>query len=229
MRAVFAALPAHDRLWCLGDTIGYGPNPNECLAAMRERAQYVLTGNHDLASLGVISLATFNPLARVANEWNNKQLEDDLRAYLAERPDRIDLDDPAATLAHGSPRDPVWEYVLDEVTAFQNLAHFTAPVCFIGHSHVPLVFAYHADRTAAFGHAEAGYVVELKPDSRYIINPGSVGQPRDNDPRAAFAVWDTASSTVAFHRVAYDVGETQRRMRQAKLPSALAERLAVGR
>jgi len=226
MRAVLDALPAHDQVWCLGDTIGYGPNPNECLAEMRERAQHVLTGNHDLASLGAISLATFNPLARKANEWNNQQLADDLRAYLVERPARIDL--PEATLAHASPRDPVWEYVLDKVAAKENLAHFTAPICFIGHSHVPLVFAHSADRTE-FHHAEDGDVLELKPDSRYIVNPGSVGQPRDSDPRASFAVWDTDAHTVTFHRVQYDVAETQRRMREAKLPSALAERLAVGR
>lgn len=119
MRAVLDALPTHDQVWCLGDTIGYGPNPNECLTEMRERAQHVLTGNHDLASLGAISLETFNPLARAANQWNNKQLEDDLRAYLAERPAREDL--PEATLAHASPRDPVWEYVLDEKTAFSTL------------------------------------------------------------------------------------------------------------
>jgi diadenosine tetraphosphatase ApaH/serine/threonine PP2A family protein phosphatase len=244
MRAVLDALPAHDHIWCLGDTIGYGPNPNECLREMRERAQHVLTGNHDLASLGAISLVTFNPLARAANEWNNKQLDDELRAYLAERPARIDLDaefqpypperadrsaQDAATLAHASPRDPVWEYVLDEVVAKENLAHFTAPICFIGHSHVPLVFAYHLGPSLEFGHAEAAYVVELKPDSRYIVNPGSVGQPRDSDPRAAFAVWDTEAHTITFHRVQYDVAETQRRMREAKLPSALAERLALGR
>lgn len=226
MRAVLDALPAHDYVWCLGDTIGYGPNPNECLVEMCQRAQHVLTGNHDLASLGEISLATFNPLARAANEWNNKQLEDDLRAYLKERPARIDL--PEATLVHASPRDPVWEYVLDEKTAFENLAHFTTPICFIGHSHVPLMFAHSAERTE-FHHVEDGYVLELKPDSRYIVNPGSVGQPRDSDPRAAFAVWDTDANTVTFHRVTYDVAETQRRMRAAKLPSALAERLAVGR
>lgn len=226
MRAVLDALPAHDHVWCLGDTIGYGPNPNECLAEMRERAQHVLTGNHDLASLGEISLETFNPLARAANEWNNKQLHDDLRAYLKERPARVDL--PPATLAHASPRDPVWEYVLDEKAAFENLAHFTAPVCFIGHSHVPLVFAYSTDRIE-FRHADAGHVLELKPESRYIINPGSVGQPRDSDPRAAFAVWDTDAGTITFHRVTYDVAETQRRMRKAKLPSALADRLAIGR
>ncbi len=227
MRAVLDALPAHDHVWCLGDTIGYGPNPNECLAEMRERAQHVLTGNHDLASLGEISLATFNPLARRANEWNNEQLDDDLRAYLKARPARIDL--PEATLAHASPRDSVWEYVLDEVAAKENLAHFTAPICFIGHSHVPLVFAYHPGPSLEFGHAEAEYVVELKPDSRYIINPGSVGQPRDSDPRAAFAVWDTEAHTITFHRVPYDVAETQRRMREAKLPTALADRLALGR
>ncbi len=227
MRAVLDALPPHDHLWCLGDTIGYGPNPNECLAAMRDQAQYVLTGNHDLASLGAISLITFNRLARVANEWNNQQLDPDLRAYLEERPARLDLDE--ATLAHASPRDPVWEYVLDDLTAFHNLAHFTTQICFIGHSHVPLIYAYHADKITEFRQTVADEVIELQSDSRYIINPGSVGQPRDNDPRAAFAVWDTDAGIVTFHRVEYDVAETQRRMREAKLPEPLADRLAYGR
>lgn len=227
MRAVLHALPPHDHLWCLGDTIGYGPNPNECLAEMRERAQHVLTGNHDLASIGAISLITFNRLARVANEWNNQQLDPDLRTYLQERPARLDLDE--ATLAHASPRDPVWEYVLDDLSAYQNLAHFPTQICFIGHSHVPLVYAHHADKTTEFRQTVADEVIELDPDARYIINPGSVGQPRDNDPRAAFAVWDTDAASVTFHRVEYDVAETQRRMREAKLPEPLADRLAYGR
>jgi hypothetical protein len=114
--AVLAALPPYDQLWCLGDTIGYGPEPNRCLATIRERATHALTGNHDLACLGAVSLADFNALARTANEWNNRQLDPELRAYLESLPASLPLP-PDATLAHASPRDPIWEYILDPETA----------------------------------------------------------------------------------------------------------------
>lgn len=226
--AVLAALPTCDQLWCLGDTIGYGPRPNECLALVRERATYVLTGNHDLACLGEVSLADFNALARQANLWNNQQLQPDLRAYLHERPAMLPAE-PDATLAHASPRDPIWEYILDVGTALDNLQHFTTSICFVGHSHVPLVFALHANQQVEFSHAEAGRVVQMQPGSRYIFNPGSVGQPRDGDARAAYAVWDTGAQTIRFERVPYDIGATQQQMRAARLPSPLIERLQYGR
>ncbi len=228
VEAVLAALPPHDQLWCLGDTIGYGPRPNECLAAVQERATHVLTGNHDLASLGAISLADFNSLARQANEWNNRQLKPELRAYLHERPATIVVE-PDVTLAHASPRDPIWEYILDVETALDNLQHFATAICFVGHSHVPLAFEVPVDGRVSFAHAPAGHVTEIEPGARYIFNPGSVGQPRDGDPRAAFALWDTAEATIRFERVPYDIGATQRQMREARLPAMLAERLQYGR
>ncbi len=141
LEAVLEAMPPYDELWCLGDTIGYGPRPNECLTYMRDRATHVLTGNHDLASLGEISLANFNSLARDANLWNNKQLKPELRAYLSKRLARLDVE-PEATLAHASPRDPIWEYILDSDTALDNLSYFRRQVCLVGHSHVPLIYAY---------------------------------------------------------------------------------------
>ncbi len=228
LETVLAALPPHDQLWCLGDTIGYGPRPNECLALVRERATHVLTGNHDLACLGVISLVDFNSLARQANEWNNRQLKPDLRAYLRERPEKITAE-PDVTLAHASPRDPIWEYILDLETALDNLEHYKTSICFVGHSHVPIIFEVPVDGLVTFDHAQAGQVVQLEPGARYIFNPGSVGQPRDNDPRAAFAVWDTDAATLQFERVPYDIGTTQRQMRDARLPSMLADRLQYGR
>ncbi len=227
LEAVLDALPAHDEIWCLGDTIGYGPDPNPCLITVRDRARYALTGNHDLACLGEVSLADFNMLARIANQWNGKQIQSDLRAYIRTLPAHLDLP-PDATLAHGSPRDPIWEYVLDALVAIDNLSYFDTPVCFIGHSHVPIIFAYHADGTHDFHHAEADETVQLQPDSRYIFNPGSVGQPRDGDPRAAYVLWDTESSMIHFRRVTYDIAETQRRMRAVGLPAMLADRLAYG-
>ncbi len=225
--AVLAVAPPYDELWCLGDTIGYGPEPNLCLARMSKLATQALTGNHDLACLGAVPLDDFNPVARIANEWNNRQLEPEMRHWLAARPARLDVE--GATLAHASPRDPVWEYVLDRQVAAENLAHFTTQVCFIGHSHVPLLFAQSSAGQTQFGLAATNQVTELQPDTRYIINPGSVGQPRDGDPRAAYAVWDTDAQTVRWCRVPYDIAATQRAMRDANLPAILADRLALGR
>lgn len=228
LEAVLDALPDHDQLWCLGDTIGYGPRPNECLAHMRERSTHTLTGNHDLASLGEVSLADFNALARQANQWNNRQLEPGLRAYLHERPAMMTAE-PGATLAHASPRDPIWEYILDVGTALDNLDHFSSPLCLVGHSHVPMIFAMHRDGRVDFTHAEAGQVVQIRPDSRYIFNPGSIGQPRDGDPRAAYALWDTTAGSLRFERLPYDIAVTQQQMRAAGLPALLIERLQYGR
>lgn len=226
--AVCEALPEHDELWCLGDTIGYGPRPNECIVAMRDTARYVLTGNHDLASLGAISLDMFNALARRANQWNNRQLQPELRAWLAEQPAKL-APGPDATIAHASPRDPVWEYVLDARTAEENLAFFDTPICFVGHSHVPTIYGRHEDGQVEFRRGAPGELLQLRPDARYIVNPGSVGQPRDGEPRAAYAVWDTQARTIRFERVAYDIATTQRQMRDAGLPDMLAQRLAFGR
>ncbi len=227
LEAVLEQLPPYDQLWCLGDTIGYGPRPNECLEYMRSLATHVLTGNHDLGCLGKISLVDFNTVARIANEWNGRQLTPELRAFLDERPALVAAE-PDATLAHASPRDPVWEYILDAGTARANLAHFASTLCLVGHTHVPMRFALHADGKTEFGHMQRGMTVELQPGSRYIVNPGSVGQPRDENPQAAYALWDTEARTIRFERIGYDVGATQKQILAAGLPPALAERLAVG-
>lgn len=226
--AVLAALPPYDEIWCLGDTIGYGPEPNRCLATIRERTTHALTGNHDLACLGAVSLADFNALARAANEWNNRQLDPDLRAFLAGLPARLTVP-PTVTLAHASPRDPIWEYILDPATARANLRYFETPLCFVGHSHVPTIFRMASDDAWDFRRAQPDELLEIAANARYIINPGSVGQPRDGDPRAAYAIWDTEARTIHFKRVAYDVAATQQQMRAVGLPDLLAERLAFGR
>ena len=225
--AVLNAAPTHDEVWCLGDTIGYGPQPNECLARIRQRAKHVLTGNHDLACLGEVPLDDFNPVAQIANMWNNAQLDAELRAWLRERPARLDLE--TATLAHASPRDPIWEYVLDRNVARANLDHFTTPVGLVGHSHVPLQYMLRADGKQLFEHIRPGQVVQLDPSSRYILNPGSVGQPRDGDARASYAVWNTEAHTIRVNRVAYDIAATQKQMRDVDLPDVLWQRLAYGR
>jgi predicted phosphodiesterase len=225
---VLSVAGEYDQLWNLGDTIGYGPRPNECVVAMRARADRMLSGNHDLACLGKIDLSDFNPDARTANIWNGKQLADDNRAVLDGLAPSMEVDD-RFLLAHGSPREPVWEYLLSRAQAEDNFELFTQQVCFIGHSHVPLVVRLHPDGTCGDPMlGEADTLFELEPGFRYFFNPGSVGQPRNQDPRAAYIILDTDANTVLFKRIEYDVPQTQRQMREAHLPPALIRRLEYG-
>lgn len=227
LETVLSVAGAYDQLWNLGDTIGYGPRPNECVAIVGA-ARVIIAGNHDLACLGKVDLSDFNPDARSANIWNGEQLKPEHRMLLEDLPPRHDVDDHFLT-AHGSPREPVWEYLLTRAQAQANFKLFEQQVCFIGHSHVPLIFRRHPDgRCDEPVLPPAGEVVELNPDIRYIMNPGSVGQPRNQDPRAAYAILDTDAGTVRFNRVEYDVAETQRQMREAGLPLALILRLEYG-
>ena len=227
LEAVLEALPLYDQLWCLGDTIGYGPRPNECLDYIRGLGTYVLTGNHDLACLGEVSVEDFNPLARRATAWTAAQLLPDLRTYLHERPAILQVEHDM-TLAHASPRDPIWEYIDSIPIARANFAYFPTRVCLVGHTHVPMVVALDQDGQMQFGHMQHGEVCLLQPGSRYIVNPGSVGQPRDGNPEAAYALWDSEAATIQFGRIGYDVGATQKQILQAGLPVPLAERLAYG-
>jgi diadenosine tetraphosphatase ApaH/serine/threonine PP2A family protein phosphatase len=227
LEAVLEQLPPYDQLWCLGDTIGYGPQPNECLQYMRDLATHTLSGNHDLGCLGKVSLVDFNDIARTANEWNGKQLLPDLRAYLDTQPSAL-ATEHGATLAHASPRDPVWEYIDTLAIAQDNLRFFSSQICFVGHTHVPMRFACDLDGRVEFGHMQRGSVIQLQPNVRYIVNPGSVGQPRDQNPQAAYALWDTAAGTIRFERIGYDIAATQKQILEAGLPPELAERLALG-
>jgi predicted phosphodiesterase len=226
--AVLGAAGSFDALWCLGDTIGYGPRPNECVELMRKHAQIAITGNHDLACLGKIDLRDFNPDARKANIWNGAQLKDENRAWLEPLPPSVHVD-KQFFVAHGSPREPIWEYLLMPDQAAANFELFSNQVCFIGHSHVQLGFRMrnggeHAERFVP----ESGRTIELSDTTRFFINPGSVGQPRDQDPRAAYALLDTGANTVSFQRVSYDIPKTQRQMKDEGLPMALIRRLEYG-
>jgi predicted phosphodiesterase len=227
LETILAVAGSYDQLWNLGDTIGYGPRPNECVAAM-EHASVMIAGNHDLACLGKVDLSDFNPDARTANIWNGNQLEPDYRTLLEALPPERNVNEQFRVV-HGSPREPVWEYLLTAEQARENFVLFDNQVCFMGHSHVPLIFRSQADDYCDGPLLPAaGDMIELEPDTRYFINPGSVGQPRDQDPRAAYAVLDTETGTVRFNRVEYDIAETQRQMRDAQLPNALIRRLEYG-
>jgi predicted phosphodiesterase len=225
--AVLQEVGEVDQLWCLGDIVGYGPRPNECVALLSESKHLAVAGNHDCAVVGRISLDEFNPFAALAAQWTTNQLSDAARSYLTALPTMQTAGE--FTLAHGSPREPVWEYVLKTSVAGKSFDHFEGPFSLVGHTHVPSNFARAPDGEVHSYQVDGDRDVSLaRPGWRFILNPGSVGQPRDDDPRASYLTIDTDSGTAAWHRVAYDIAATQQQMRSAKLPARLVERLAHG-
>jgi diadenosine tetraphosphatase ApaH/serine/threonine PP2A family protein phosphatase len=226
LEAVLAAIEAEapDELWCLGDLVGYGPRPNECCAAIAERADVCLAGNHDLAVRGTIDLGEFHGEAGLAATWTRKVLEPEWQSLL----DRLEPEGVAhgAALYHGSARDPVWEYVLSDEGALATFELTGSPLVLVGHSHVALQIVQ-SDREVGGSVAPADTEVAFG-GVRALLNPGSVGQPRDGDPRAAFLLLDLDAQHAHFRRVEYDVERTQREMREAGLPEMLAGRLRLG-
>ena len=227
LEAVLADAPSYDQMWCLGDLVGYGPDPNECIERIQELPHLSLAGNHDWAVLAKLDLSSFNVDARIANLWTQGELTLAAQEYLSELPVQMEQDN--LSIAHASPREPVWEYVLDVNVAYPNFAHFSTTVCMVGHSHVPLVFILDEQRRRC----EAMYPTNSEPmplgPRRMIVNPGSVGQPRDGDPRASYAILDSEAMTWELRRVVYPVEIVQERMRARGLPSRLISRLELGR
>jgi diadenosine tetraphosphatase ApaH/serine/threonine PP2A family protein phosphatase len=218
---------APDLCLCLGDTVGYGPNPNECAARIRELAGPAIMGNHDLAAIGVLDTSAFSPLARTAIEWTIGVVSEDTRRWLVTLPDRIEVPDFLAV--HGSPRDPIEEYILDLPTSLAIFSEHAFSLCLVGHSHVPGTFILEANGTVSARALPVGETVPLARSCRYIINVGSVGQPRDGDPRAGYLLLDTGSRSVTLRRLPYPIAATQEKMAALGLPNPLAERLAMGR
>ena len=214
-----------EEFWCLGDIVGYGPDPSPCIELLRKYKHVCVAGNHDLAAIGKLALASFNPDAAFACRWTAKQLSPGDIEYLGSLPSVIEKDD--FTLVHGSPREPIWEYVVSVDTAQQNLAYFRTQYCLVGHSHQPAVFT--CDETGA---CSAQYFVMDSPlalgESRLFINPGGVGQPRDGDPRASYAIYDSEDRLVRLYRVVYDIRSTQAKMQAHGLPARLVARLSAG-
>jgi predicted phosphodiesterase len=226
LEAVLAALADDppDEVWCLGDLVGYGPKPNECCALVQSRASVCLSGNHDLAVIGTIDLAEFSGDAAAAAAWTRGVLEDEGRSFLA----GLEPAGKAADVAlfHGSARDPVWEYILSDEAAAATLLLTEEPLVLVGHSHAALQVSLR-DTGLDGGLAPDGTTLELA-GARWLLNPGSVGQPRDGDARAAYLVLDLDARSAMFRRVAYDIERTQAEMRDVRLPEQLVERLSVG-
>ena len=216
---------APDAVWCLGDLVGYGPRPNECCALVEDRADLCLIGNHDLGVLGRLDLEDFSYDAAASARWTAEVLAEGPRTYLESLEAEATHD--GFGLYHASARDPVWEYVLTPFAALTSFAVSDARVLLVGHSHVALAFKL-ADQRLETTIAPGGTELDLSGEGRWILNPGSVGQPRDGDARAAYLVIDEEAERAYYRRVDYLVERTQEEIRAEGLPEPLAERLAHG-
>jgi predicted phosphodiesterase len=227
LEAVLTSIDADapDAVWCLGDLVGYGPQPNPCCTLVAERADVCLIGNHDLGVLGRLDLDDFSADAAAVARWTAEVLEDQPRAFLEGLEPKGRQDDIG--LYHASARDPVWEYVLTPFAALASFSSTDARLILVGHSHVALAFAL-VDWTLETIIAPDGLELDLSGEGRWILNPGSVGQPRNGDPRAAYFILDLEAETALYRRVEYPVEKTQAEIREAGLPEPLAERLEHG-
>ena len=236
--AVLAHAGAVDAVWHLGDVVGYGPDPDGVVGRLADIGAAGVLGNHDAAALGGPEIEWFNPEARAAVEWTRDTIAGATRAWLDGLPERLVLD--SLTLVHGSPRDPLREYITSLGSARENLDDLGTPLGLHGHTHVPIAFVEDGGRLGVLGPRD-GTVLRLE-GRRALLNPGSVGQPRDGDPRASYLVLELAEPAadggptgtgvadlvIRWHRVAYDIGEVQDAMRAVGLPRRLVDRLEIG-
>ena len=218
-----------DAVWSLGDCVGYGPQPGECIARLRGLQTVLIAGNHERAATGAITTDDFNPAAATAAEWTKERLSASEKQFLDSLPEVERQTD--FTLVHGTLRWPIWEYMISPEAVLGHLALQETPFGLVGHTHVPMVAS--ADERAPDGALmrllEDGEVVDLDRQRPIVLNPGSVGQPRDGDPRASYAVYDTDAASITLHRVEYDIPETQKLMAEEGLPLWLIQRLSAGR
>lgn len=228
LEAVLAALKPYDAVWQLGDIVGYGPQPDEVVALLTSVGATGVRGNHDSAAIGLLDTDAFNDDARTAVEWTADHIQPVTRDWLAALPLRAENE--PFTLVHGSPRDPTWEYVYSAGVARANMSLFETAHCLVGHTHVPLVFRQRGSKVEGIN-INDGTSLALGAE-RLVINPGSVGQPRDGDPRASAMLIDAdagdGAATLEWHRVEYPITKVQELMQQVGLPRRLSARLQFG-
>jgi predicted phosphodiesterase len=214
-----------DKIWCLGDIVGYGPDPHECIELLRETDNICVAGNHDRAVIGKLDITSFNPNAAEAVKWTTEKLSIGDITYLKNLPESVQEDD--FTLVHGSPREPIMEYILSMSVARQNFDCFRTKYCLVGHTHVPQAYSLDKDDNCT----ATRFLPTIKlitGETRLIINPGAVGQPRDGHPEASYAIYDSRTRVVQLRRVPYDIRQTQDRIMESGLPPRLASRLETG-
>jgi len=215
-----------DYVWCLGDVVGYGPDPNECCELLKTLPHLCLAGNHDWAALGRLDIRTFNADARKAVNWTTQVLKPANVEYLNALPTTFVIGQ--YTLAHGSPREPVWEYILDPLIAASNFPHFETPYCLVGHTHTPIIYMQASNMGETDMLQPTYRQTRALNGHRLIINPGSVGQPRDSNPDAAYSILEVEAMTWEHRRVAYPIKVTQDKMRRVEMPERLIARLEHG-
>lgn len=213
-------------VWCLGDVVGYGPDPNECVELLRTLPHLCLAGNHDWAALGRLDIRTFNPDARKAVSWTRDTLTPENTQYLEDLPTTFVIG--SYTLAHGSPREPVWEYILEPLIAALNFPYFETPYCLVGHTHQPVIYEQINDAGDTQAILPTYRQQRTLNGHRQIINPGSVGQPRDSNKDAAYGVLHVEEGVFEHRRVPYPIHVTQEKMRKLDLPERLITRLEHG-
>jgi diadenosine tetraphosphatase ApaH/serine/threonine PP2A family protein phosphatase len=232
LTAVLETEPAErawDQLLVLGDLVGYGAAPNEVVDRIRElNPVAIIRGNHDKAACGLEDGSNFNQVARLAALWTLETLTPDNRQYLKELPVGPEAIDDLVEICHGSPFDED-HYIFDGEDALRALGSSGRPVCLFGHTHLPVVFHYEKEAFDGFVPEDGETTIDLRPDARYLVNAGSVGQPRDGDARAAYGIYDSSARALTLKRIAYPIDAAQRRILSAGLPASLANRLAVGR
>jgi len=215
-----------DQVVCLGDVVGYGPNPNECLELVRQHSEIIITGNHDFACIETSELYYFNKYAKEAIEWTLTVITNENLQYLSDLPFDAKIDD--YYLVHSNPLDPQsWDYILSRDDARSNFPEFEEQICFIGHSHHPII--YIEDQDGGDLTSSRDNRIQIEEGRRYIINVGSVGQPRDGNPDAAYGIIDTMNQHYELKRVSYNVHQTYQKMIAVHLPQFLADRLLIGR
>jgi predicted phosphodiesterase len=226
-----AKVAGYDQALCCGDLVGYGPNPIEAIDGIRGLNAITIRGNHDRVAAGLDEAVQFNPHARLAVYWTRSVLPEPYRDYLANLPvGPIDVNEEAQ-LVHGAVTDED-DYIFTEADADENFTLARKRITFFGHSHFPVVFCTDSDGTSVLATSyefDEFIAVKCEADKKMFVNPGSVGQPRDGDPRASFAIWDQDRGRIEFYRVEYDINLTQKKMRDAQLPGYLVQRLAHGR
>lgn len=215
-----------EEIWCLGDVVGYGPDPQRCIEILNRSQHVCVAGNHDMAAIGRVETTYFNAMAASAIEWTAGQLTSDQVQYLESLPETIQKGD--FTLVHGSPMEPLWEYVISTGIAVRNFTYYTTTYCLVGHSHVSMAFMKDEEVGCKPVQLTPGIGLALG-ESKMIINPGGVGQPRDGDPRASYAIYDSERQMAHLYRVPYDIETTQKKIMERGLPVMLASRLEQGR
>ena len=227
LRCVLDALKDVSEYICPGDIVGYGPNPNECIEVIKKLGCRTVAGNHDLACVGKLELSGFSGEAKEVVEWTSKVLTEENRKFLGSLPERLEIGD--FEMVHGSLRNPIEEYITNIQVGAATIELMKKKICFVGHLHIPLVIVKENNGNYDGWQLNDGDVVDASKFDKIVMNVGGVGQPRDMDPRTSFGIYDTEERTVEIRKVEYNIQAVQDKMRKAKLPEFLIERLKYGR